>query len=149
MYVPPLLAILKIIGCSEKDLEEGKRISTPASFLRLLLQIAVAHSDLNEAGYLESNPDVSDAVRRGSIESAIFHYISRGYFEGRLGALPNVDEEWYLQTYPDVSSAVRSGKIKSALEHFNVIGAAEGRSPTNQHRAESLQWKAAFKEGIK
>jgi hypothetical protein len=106
--------------------------------------LAVASSDFNEAGYMKMNPDVEDAIKNKSVDSAILHYIGYGYLEGRVGATPDVDERWYLKTYPDVAAAVKSGKVKSATEHFNMIGAAEGRSPNSQYLAEAFQWKQAL-----
>jgi hypothetical protein len=109
------------------------------------MQIAVAHSDFNEAGYLASNLDVADALKSGEIESARLHYVGFGFFEGRLGATPDVDERWYLKAYPDVGSAVRAGQISSASEHFAVVGASEGRSPSIRYAQDAEQWKKALR----
>jgi len=147
MYVPPLNAILSVLKCSRKDLEGANKISVPAPFLRLLLQLAVVNSDFNEEGYLKANPDVAKAIEGKADESALLHYIGYGYFEGRVGATPDVDEAWYLKTYPDVFNSVKAGEIKSAADHFNIIGAAEGRSPNAQYRNEAFQWKKALVPG--
>jgi hypothetical protein len=147
MYVPPLNAILQVIGCSRKDFDSSEKISVPAPLLRLLLQLAVVNSDFNEAGYLGANPDVATGVKSKSVESALLHYIGYGYFEGRVGATPDVDEAWYLRAYPDVMASVKSGAIKSATEHFIIIGAAEGRSPNAENQAEAFQWEKALSPG--
>jgi hypothetical protein len=84
-------------------------------------------------------------VQDGSVESARLHYIGFGYFEGRLGATPEVDERWYLRSYPDVGSAVRAGQLASATEHFTVIGASEGRSPSSRYENDATQWKKALR----
>jgi hypothetical protein len=141
MYVPPYDAVLSSIGTTRADMETAAEVTIPAQLFRFLMQIAVAHADFNEAGYLETNPDVDSAQRNGSIESARLHYVGFGYFEGRRGATPEVDEGWYLQTYPDVGSAVRTGRIASASEHFSVSGAAEGRSPNVRYTQDAEQWK--------
>ncbi len=147
MYLPPLNSILNVIKCSRKDFESSKNLSVPAPLLRLLLQLAVVNSDFNEAGYIKANPDVEGGIKSKTVDSAVLHYIGYGYFEGRLGATPDVDETWYLRNYPDVLTAVKSGEVKSATEHFNIIGAAEGRSPNAQYVAEALQWKKALVAG--
>jgi len=145
MYVPPYDAVLQSIGTSRRDLDGAAEVSIPLEFFRFLMQIAVAHSDFNEEGYLAANPDVADALKSGAIESARLHYIGFGFFEGRTGATPEVDERWYLKTYPDVGSAVKSGQINSAKEHFAVVGASEGRSPSIRYAQDAEQWKKALR----
>lgn len=145
MYVPPYDAVLARIGTSRAELERAEEVTIPTQLLHFLMQIAVAHADFNEAGYLQQNPDVAAALQSGTIESARLHYVGFGYFEGRSGATPEVDEGWYLQAYPDVGSAVRSGRIGSAAEHFSVIGAAEGRSPNVRYTQDAEQWKRVLK----
>ena len=144
MYVPPLNALLKVIGCSRRDFDSTNKVEVPAPFLRLLLQFAVVNSDFNESGYLNANPDVAEGVKSKAVESALLHYIAYGYFEGRVGATPDVDEAWYLRAYPDVMASVKAGQIKSAKEHFLIIGAAEGRSPNVQNQLEAFQWQKAL-----
>ncbi|MBX6382999.1 MAG: hypothetical protein IRZ07_08480 [Microbispora sp.] len=145
MYVPPYDALLSSIGTSREELEGASEVTIPMGLFRFLLQLAVANGDFNEAGYLDANPDVAEAVRDGAVESARLHYIGFGYFEGRLGATPEVDERWYLRSYPDVGAAVRSGRIASATEHFRVIGASEGRSPGPRYENDATQWKQALR----
>lgn len=145
MYVPPYDAVLASIGTTRPEMEGRTEVTIPAQLFRFLMQIAVAHADFNEAGYLEANPDVAAALDNGAIESARLHYVGFGYFEGRRGATPEVDEGWYLQTYPDVGSAVRTGRIGSASEHFSIVGAAEGRSPNIRYAQDAEQWKRILK----
>jgi hypothetical protein len=141
MYVPPYDAVLRSIGTSREELEGASDVTVPLPLFRFLMQIATAHSDFNEEGYLKANPDVAEALKSGAIESARLHYIGFGYFEGRTGATPDVDERWYLKAYPDVGSAVRAGQIGSAAEHFQVSGASEGRSPSIRYAQDAEQWK--------
>jgi hypothetical protein len=145
MYVPPYDAVLNAIGTSRSELEDASKVTIPVELLRFLLQIAVAHSDFNEEGYLAANPDVAAALKSGEIDSARLHYVGFGFFEGRTGATPNVDERWYTKTYPDVGSAVKAGQIKSATEHFAVVGASEGRSPSVRYTQDAEQWKKALR----
>lgn len=144
MYVPPLNAVLQVIGCARKDFNSANRIEVPAPFLRLLLQLAIINSNFNETGYLKANPDVAEAVKAGFVESPLLHYIGYGYFEGRLGGTPDVDETWYLRSYPDVRASIKAGDIKSAKDHFELVGAAEGRSPNAEYQPEAFQWKKAL-----
>jgi hypothetical protein len=144
MYVPPLEALLRSLDTNKESLEANRKIPIPASLLKLLLQLAVAHSDFDEDRYLQANPDVRDAVQRGDVESGQIHYIGYGYFEGRKGGVPKVDERRYLREYPDVAAAIRDGKVKSASDHFHTIGAAEGRSPSADQAASAAEWKRAL-----
>jgi hypothetical protein len=144
MYIPPYDALLSSIGTSRTELEGAAQVTVPAGLFRFLLQLAVANGDFNEAGYLQANPDVAEAVQDGAVESARLHYIGYGYFEGRQGATPEVDERWYLRSYPDVGSAVRAGRLSSATEHFQIVGASEWRSPSMRYENDALQWKKAL-----
>jgi hypothetical protein len=146
MYVPPYDAVLASIGTSREALRTEQSVTVPIGLFRFLLQIAVANGDFNEAGYLEANADVADAVQSGTIGSARLHYIGFGYFEGRQGGTPDVDERWYLRSYPDVGAAVKAGKLTSGREHFSMIGASEWRSPSPRYEADALQWKQALEE---
>jgi hypothetical protein len=144
MYVPPFEALLRTLDTDKESLEAAKKITVPAALLKLLLQLAVAHSDFDEDRYLQANPDVRDAVQRGDLESGQMHYIGFGYFEGRKGGGTKVDERRYLREHPDVAAAIRDGKVKSASDHFHTIGAAEGRSPSADQAANAAEWKKAL-----
>ena len=144
MYVPPFDSLLKAIGTTPVEFESSNEVRIPKELLRLLLQVAVAHSDFNENGYLRENPDVAAAIRSGKVEDSLLHYVGFGYFESRTGATPEVDEAWYLRIYPDVADAVANGAVASAAEHFQVIGASEGRSPNASYVPAAEQWKKAI-----
>jgi hypothetical protein len=144
MYVPPYESLLRSLKTNKSALESGKNLTIPVGLFKLLLQMALAHADFDEEGYLSANPDVRDAIKRGQIESGRLHYIGFGYFEGRKGGTAAVDESWYLRKYPDVASAVKQGRIESATHHFNSIGAGEGRSPTADLQDNAMQWKEAI-----
>jgi len=145
MYVPPFDSLLQAIGMTRAEFETSTEVTIPSELLKLLLQVAVASGDFNEAGYMKANPDVAGAVREGSIESARVHYVGYGFLEGRAGATPEVDEAWYLRTYSDVAEGVGAGQIASAAEHFRVAGASEGRSPSAAYRIAAEQWKRALR----
>jgi hypothetical protein len=145
MYVPPLDSLLKAIGLTRTEFESSAEVVIPTELFKLLLQVTVANSDFNMKGYLTTNSDVAEAVRNGSIADARVHYIGFGFFEGRLGATPEVDEAWYLRNYSDVADGVKSKQIPSGSEHFRVVGASEGRSPSAAYSFAAEQWKNAIK----
>jgi hypothetical protein len=144
MYVPPFDPLLKAIGMTRADFEGSPEVVIPTELFKLLLQVTIASSDFNEAGYLEANPDIADAAGSAKLQDPRLHYVGFGYFEGRGGATPEVDEAWYLRTYPDVADAVAAESVASASEHFRVVGASEGRSPNTSHVQTAEQWKKAI-----
>src|SRR5947207_5107496 len=144
MYVPPYDSLLSSLGTDVEQIERSDKVVVPVRLLKLLLQLAVAHSDFDEAGYVRINPDVRRAVERGEVESGRLHYIGYGYFEGRKGGTAVVEENWYMHKYPDVAAAIRDGRIRSAFDHFNSVGAVEGRSPNAEQEDIAAQWKAAM-----
>ena len=147
MYVPPYDSLLESLGTHAEQVEKADKVAVPVKLLKLLLQLAVAYSDFDEDRYLQTNPDVRQAVQRGEIESGHLHYIGYGYFEGRKGGTATVEENWYLQKYPDVAAAIKDGRIRSANDHFNAVGAAEGRSPSADQEETAVQWKTAMVTG--
>jgi hypothetical protein len=145
MYVPPYESLLRSLQTNKQALETSNEITIPVELLKLLLQLAVAHSDFDEDGYLHANPDVLQAVNRGDVESGQVHYIGYGYFEGRRGGTVRIDERRYLRDNPDVAAAIHEGRIKSAEDHFYMIGAGEGRSPSPDHTADAAEWRKALR----
>ena len=83
----------------------------------------------NEEFYLNSYPDVRNAVNAGAISSGLQHFQQFGLAEGRVNVSPYFDEGLYLLKYPDVAAAVTSRGFKSGLQHYIETGEAEGRSP--------------------
>ncbi|MGH8601715.1 MAG: hypothetical protein ACREXR_02710 [Gammaproteobacteria bacterium] len=144
MIVPHYDAILHAMGTSREDIQGETEIQIPVTLLKFLLTVVVENGVFNEAGYLAENPDVASAVKSKKIASGRQHYLSVGFFEGRRGALPEVDESWYRKTYADVATAIRSGRLGSAKQHFNMVGAEEFRAPSREFMAESFNWKVAF-----
>src|SRR3954471_10140724 len=65
MYVPPFDSLLTAIGVTRAEFENASVVVVPTELLKLLLQIAVASGDFNEAGYLRENQDIAGAVRAG------------------------------------------------------------------------------------
>ena len=94
-----------------------------------LVKRFLAAVPFEEAWYLQTYPDVAEAIREGAYTSGRAHFIAHGYFEGRRPFPPEVDEAWYLNTYPDVAESVQRGEVDSALDHFARHGYQEGRLP--------------------
>ncbi|MDJ1179637.1 transporter substrate-binding domain-containing protein [Roseofilum sp. BLCC_M91] len=96
-----------------------------------LFSAAAMPSDLvafDENAYLEQNPDVAEAVARGSLASGYDHWVRFGLAEGRMPQIP-FNESFYLDFNPDVAEAVADGDFASGLQHYLNFGAAEGRAP--------------------
>jgi len=86
----------------------------------------------DEKYYLATNPDVADAIAKGSIKSAYDHFAQYGIDEGRN---PNsLFSLGYLSENPDVAQAVTSGQFKSGFAHFLQVGYKEQRTISVQFR---------------
>jgi len=85
----------------------------------------------DEAFYLNSNPDIKQAVQAGIIKSGLDHFIQYGLKEKRVNVSPFYNEEFYLQTNPAVAQAVKDGNFASGLDHFIQFGETEARSPSS------------------
>ncbi|MBY0330136.1 MAG: hypothetical protein K2X49_05640 [Acetobacteraceae bacterium] len=83
----------------------------------------------DENWYLETYPDVREAIGSGLVASALQHYARYGYYENRMPRRIVVDETWYLETHKDVRDAVARGVFSSGQDHFMVVGFREGRLP--------------------
>ncbi len=88
----------------------------------------------NEEAYLAANKDVAEAVKNGTMESGLFHYIHFGNKENRSlntnREKIQFDEAGYLTRNKDVAAAVKSGQFASGLEHYMMFGQKEGRNPS-------------------
>ncbi|MEB3282458.1 MAG: hypothetical protein VKK42_26420 [Lyngbya sp.] len=84
----------------------------------------------DENFYLETNPDVDDALSRGIISNSLDHYLRFGQIEGRNPSL-FFDHQFYLETNPGVAEAVEQGLL-TAVEHFIQFGQFERRDPNSQ-----------------
>ena len=83
--------------------------------------------EFDEAGYLERNPDVAQAVEAGAFASGWAHWKAHGRAEGRV-VTRDFDELTYLDLNPDVLQAVLSGQCQSGYAHWIQRGSVEGRS---------------------
>jgi len=84
-----------------------------------------------EQSYLEANPDVKEAIKKGWFKSGLEHLEKFGLEEIRKGdrkfhpEYEPFNEEKYLELFPDIKAAVEKGEFKSAFEHFCLFGYKE------------------------
>jgi hypothetical protein len=126
-YLPPFEGIKDLIAFAtvKGELTVSTTYTKFTDLVRMLLQIV----EVDEAWYLEKYPDIAEAIRSGSIVSAREHFLSDGYFEGRLPFQIKIDEAWYLEQNPGVAEHIALGKLESAQQHFDDNGYREGRRP--------------------
>lgn len=95
----------------------------------------------DEQIYLQTHPDVAEAVVTGAFASGFEHYSRFGAGEmrvtlpldlefGDLQLAKLFDETYYRSQNPDVDAAVSSGEFVYGFEHFVKFGIAEGRDPS-------------------
>lgn len=126
-YLPPFDSIRRSV---EIHTVRGElRVNIPYQEFIKLLRLMMTGIEVNEAWYLGAYDDIATAVEAGGVASARDHFLSDGYFEGRLPFPIKVDEAWYLQQNPDVEASVRTGAVASAQAHFDAVGYREGRLP--------------------
>jgi hypothetical protein len=140
VFLPHPNTFMKALHVSKERLDGKTRIAVAPALMKFLLEQLIGKLSFDQAYYLEQNPDVADSYRAGNILDLHEHFKTTGYFEGRLGAHPEVDEAFYLQSYPDVAEAIRAGRIRSAAEHYVITGASEDRIPLPQHAELVRRW---------
>jgi hypothetical protein len=79
---------------------------------------------------LQTYPDIAEAHAAGVLPDLRKHFVEHGYFEGRIGAVAEVDTGYYTRRYQDVGQVVLRGDVASAAQHFHQSGYAEGRAPS-------------------
>ncbi|HET6184652.1 MAG TPA: hypothetical protein VFA03_13805 [Acetobacteraceae bacterium] len=126
-YVPPFEALKQFVQIS--TVKGEVRVSASYEDFLAMLRMLLAGVEVDEAWYRRTYEDIDRAVQTGEVISARQHFISDGYFEGRIPAPIEVDEAWYLTQYPDVAESVRRGEFRSAQHHFQEDGYREGRLP--------------------
>jgi len=126
-YVSPFANLKNrfVVGSADGEVWAKIKYSDLEDFLRMIL-LSV---EVDENWYRATYADIDEAIRNGVIKSAKQHFVTSGYFEGRLPYPMSVDEEWYLTAYEDIRAAVHAGTFTSASEHFATFGYAEGRLP--------------------
>src|SRR3954454_17766884 len=81
-YLPPFDVVKRSF---ELSTSKGQLMAT-ASYENIIkmIRLLISAIDVDEVWYLDTYPDVAQAVRQGQISSAKEHFINNGYFEGRL-----------------------------------------------------------------
>jgi hypothetical protein len=127
-YVIPFNALLHQVGVPDHFQHDG-HVELTHEQLRTLIQKLLLSIPVDEKWYITTYPDVEQGIQSGTVKSAKDHFVSNGYFEGRLPAKIVVDEDFYISKYPDVAEGIDEGEIHSAQEHFESHGFGEGRMP--------------------
>lgn len=126
-YLPPFEILKSMMNLT--TLRGKTRVDMTYDDVQQMIRTLLVAIDVDEAFYLERNPDVAEGIRHGTIRSAREHFVDHGYFEGRLPYRITVDEAWYLGTHVDVADTVRRGEYASGQDHFDGPGYPEGREP--------------------
>jgi hypothetical protein len=127
-YVIPFNALLKQVGLPAL-VEEEEQVHLTQEQLFSLIRKLLLGVPVDEKWYVATYPDVEHGIQSGAVKSAKDHFVSNGYFEGRLPARVVVDQDYYIERYPDVAEGIDDGEIQSAQEHFDAHGFLEGRVP--------------------
>jgi len=133
---------------TRERLNSRSKIAIDAKLLRQILQSLVGLMSFSEPFYRQMYADLAEAAAAGRIPDLHRHFVETGFFEGRLGAPPDVDEAFYLATYPDVASAIERGEVESATLHYMRSGIAEGRIPSAALRPEIEVWMNLLRVGL-
>lgn len=138
-YLPPPQILKKLVR-RQKEAGGGETVTMSLNTYYRLLETAMKGL-FDEAAYLAKFPDVAAAVKSGVIHSALRHYVTNGYLEGRAALSCEVDDNWYRQTYPDVADAIRRGKVRDSKHHFEDFGFFEGRVPSRAYLGPAAEWR--------
>ena len=141
MYVPPYRVITRALGLTDQESEATGAGWLSDEFLRFLMEKIVMQLPFNEEAYLNANPDVATAIRKGDELGAHEHFARFGFFEEREGAGPEFDEAYYLKHNKDVAAAVKSGEWTSGWQHYHREGMFEWRSPSAAAEADMHRWR--------
>ncbi len=110
-----------------------------------------------EQFYLDSNPDVAEAVADGTFASGLEHFTEFGAAEGRATPIPNLDivfdPVFYATNNPDAVAEVEAGLFPTLTAQFLLAGADEGLDPSagfsgSAYLADNADVAAAVDAGI-
>jgi hypothetical protein len=127
-YVIPFSLLLKEVGV-DLPLGDDEPVALTRDQFHALVRRLLVCVQVDEAWYRSVYKDIDEAIQAGNIASAKEHFVSDGYFEGRVPGKIVVDEAFYISQYPDVAEGIDDGEINSAQEHFESHGFVEGRLP--------------------
>jgi hypothetical protein len=126
-YLPPFEILKSYLTIS--NVRGELMVSCSYENLVQMLRRLIAGVQVDEAWYLERYPDIAEAIGQGVIASPKSHFVSDGYFEGRMPFPIRVDEHYYLSHNSGVADYVRNGSLESGQQHFDENGYDEGRLP--------------------
>jgi hypothetical protein len=126
-YLPPFELIRRSIEIS--TVRGELRVNVSYEDFVSILKTMIRGVEVDDAWYVRAYEDIGGAIKAGGVSSAQQHFVSDGYFEGRLPFPMAVDERWYLTENPDVAESIRNGSVDSAQGHFDSNGYREGRLP--------------------
>ena len=114
-----------------RRLDSSGRVSVVMSedLFKTILRAALVCVRFDEQWYLRQYTDVASAVLAGKVKSGFEHYLSSGYFEGRLPYDIAVDKDFYVSSNVDVRAAAVADVV-DVQDHFRKYGAKEGRAPS-------------------
>jgi hypothetical protein len=124
-YLPPFEGIKAFVSFAAVKGE--LTVSATYAQFTVMIRTLLQGIEVDEEWYLAQYPDVAEAIQQGTITSAKEHFLSDGYFEGRLPFLIKVNEVWYLEQNPGIADYIARGELQSAQQHFNDNGYREGR----------------------
>ena len=145
-YVPPPRLLNGLMTRGSKA-GGPATVTLPMEAFTRLLEAALT-SSFNAELYLEKHADIRAGVDSGTIPSALRHYATHGFFEGRAVPEYAVDSDWYMATYPDVEQAIATGQVRDAAHHFQAFGYAEGRVPNRNYQLLIAEWQGLAKKAV-
>lgn len=126
--IPPNFNFLKK-SLDVKGWENNRKtLIVPRQKVDQLLYAVLSNVDVDSAWYCDRYPDVARAIQSGEFKNAKIHYMTNGYFEGRVPSLKNFDPKGYLQKNKDIAAELNGrDPVAYAEEHYTTFGYAEGR----------------------
>lgn len=128
MILPHIEVLTKLLKIENWDSQDESIVISRSGLIDFLRHLA-NESNFDEYFYLETYPDVREAVNSGKFVSGLDHYQSFGFLEGRIPSMVSFNHKEYLRIYEDVAEYASNtrNKKKAAVEHFVKFGFAEGR----------------------
>lgn len=118
------LELAQLITMRGKPSEDS--VTIPVSLYNKILQLAFDGA-FSEKWYLDTYPDVNEAVEGGIVGSGLSHYVASGIYEGRFPFELKLDAQDYVTKHTDVGDAIEEGFFATAQDHFREVGYTEGR----------------------
>lgn len=119
----PLFAGSSSARCHSQD-----RLPPLLAFLRHPSPLETPSPIFDPGYYVAFNDDVTSAIREGTVQNALEHFLRFGIFRDTPFS-PDFDAGYYAQRYPEILEAVRAGTVPSLSWHFVFMGLKERRQP--------------------